>query len=384
MISIKEREGKLLNFFTPLMVVIVGSILLSFFGNLISLIIYLIDPLFQWDYTIVNLLILIISQILGILIVYFLIIPLYKAKNVEYQPPNLRNLIRTIYLICGTFSAVFVSNYVLLYFCRVFNIIPQGGYNELLLRLEHLANPLNILIYYLPFAIGAPIYEELVYRRLLIPLLEKRGMSPLIAVTSSSLIFAIAHLPSDLIYGNLSGGIIHIWGIFIIGMSLGVIYVLSRNILYPIIIHGVLNFISFSSPLIIILGNELMILSYNIIIWIIIIIGAGVLFIVVWQLLRKKKVEWVIILKEKAQYNIKKGILGLLILGIISVFLPIVLQLAFINVALNNVLLYFVALICSNALVIILFLWLGTKANYESNNTKNLLKNNKKNKNLEV
>lgn len=384
MISIIEREGKILNFFTPLMVLIVGSFLLSVFGNSISLIIYFIDPLLQWDYAIVNLLILIISQILGILIVYFLIIPLYKAKDVEYHSPNLRNSIRTILLICGTFTAVFASNYVFISLCRVFNILPQGGYNDILLRPEHLANPLNILIYYLPLAIGAPIYEELVYRRLLIPLLEERGMSPFIAVFSSSLLFAIAHLPSDLINGNLSGGIIHIWDVFIIGMSVGVIYVLSRNILYPIIIHGVLNFISFSGPLIIILGNELMILSYNIFIWIIIIIGVGALFIVVWQLLRKRKVEWVIILKEKAQPNIKKGILGFLILGIISVFFPILLQLVFINVALNNVLLYFIALICSNALVIVLFLWLGNKANYESNNTKNLLKNNKKNKNLEV
>ena len=140
----------------------------------------------------------------------YLVIPLFKARDIEYHPLNLLNSVRTIFLICVTFTIVFTFNFILVHIFRVFDVIPQSGYNDVLLNSEHLSNPINILMFYLPLTIGAPVYEELVYRRLLIPLLEKRGMTPLIAMLSSSLLFAIAHLPGDLVNGNLPGGIMHI------------------------------------------------------------------------------------------------------------------------------------------------------------------------------
>jgi membrane protease YdiL (CAAX protease family) len=202
--------------------------------------------------------------------------------------------------------------------------------------------------------------------------MEERGTSPLVAVITSSFIFSIGHLPGDLVNGNLSGGIIHVWGVFLIGMSLGLIYVLTRNLIYPIIIHGILNFISFSGPLVTILGDNLLILSFNIIILIICIIGVGVLLFGLWQLLRKRTAEWVILLREKTHNQIKHGILGFLIIGIVSVFIPLIIQFTLSNIAAYNILLYFIASVGSYGIIIVLFLWLATRATFESHKIQNI------------
>ena len=246
MVIIREKKGKLLNFFTASMVVGVGGLLLSFLTILISFIIVLTNFYLSFDYIVLSLLILFLSQFIGIFIVYYVFIPLFKAKNSEFHPITILNSVKTILLISGTFTLIVSINFILFYIFRVFKLSPQSGYTNILLNPEHLTNPLNILIYYLPLTIGAPVYEELVYRRLLVPLLEQRGMNPLTAILSSSLLFALAHLPDDLISGNLTGTIMHISAVFLIGVSLGLIYVLTRNVFFSIIIHGIINFISSS------------------------------------------------------------------------------------------------------------------------------------------
>ncbi|MDX1797236.1 MAG: type II CAAX endopeptidase family protein [Candidatus Lokiarchaeia archaeon] len=368
MVIINERNGKFLNYFTPLMVIGIGGILLESISLICTLIIVLIGPAFPLDLVITNLLVLLISQIIGIFIVYFVFIPLFKAKKVQYHKPTILNAIRTIVLICGTFSAIVIINLLLVYIIGIFNLNPQSGYSDILLTPGHLANPLNILIYYLPLTVGAPIYEELVYRRLLIPLLENRGMKPLTAITSSSLLFAIAHLPADLLNGNLSGGVIHITAVFLIGFSLGLIYILTRNVLYPIIIHGVLNFISFSGPLIIIAGNSTLALSYSITYWTIFIAGLGVLFYGLWQFFKKQTVEWVVIVRKKNPKNSLLGLFGFKSMGIIIIIIPVILELTFVGlgIAAYNIILYLIVIIISLSAILILYSWLGTRTRYES------------------
>ncbi|MHA2129996.1 MAG: CPBP family intramembrane glutamic endopeptidase, partial [Promethearchaeota archaeon] len=210
MVPIKEKNGHFLNFLTPAMVIAVGSVLLSLTSLSVSLIISLIETI-QVDIVILNLIIIFASQLVGIFIAYYILIPLFKVRKVEYRSVSINSLKKTLFLICGTFSISYISNLILVNIFRVFQIIPQSGYSNVLLSSEHLKNPFNILVYFLPFTIGAPVYEELVYRRILIPLMEKRGMGALSIVFSSAIVFALAHLPSDLINGNISGSIIHCW-----------------------------------------------------------------------------------------------------------------------------------------------------------------------------
>jgi len=375
MVIIGEKSGKFLNFFTVSMVVGLGGLLLSFLSNLISIIIVFNLFYLPFDFVITNLLILFLSQFIGIFIVYFLLIPLFKAKNVEYRPITALNSLRTIILICGTFTVIISSIFTLFYIFSVFNLNPLSVYGNVLLRPEHLANPLNILIYYLPLTFGASIYEELIYRRLIIPLLEQRGMKPLVAVLTSSLIFAIAHIPNDIVSGSLSGGIMHIWSVFLIGFSCGLIYILTRNILYPIIIHGVLNFISFSVPLFALTGNSLLILSYDISFWTIFITGIVVLIYGLWQFFRKRNVEWVVLVRERNTESLLNGFTGFIIIATISTFIPILIEFIVVRleIAVYNVFLYFFILIISYGVAIILFSWLGTRTRYELKN--NLIQN---------
>lgn len=367
MLVIRERNGKFLNFFSPSLVVLVGGMLLSFLNLLVSFIISFIGPFSQWDSIIVNLLILLMSQVFGIFFVYLLFIPLFKARNIERHHLNFLNSIRTVVLTCVTFTLIFISNFILVNIFKVFNAIPKSGYKIILLNSSHLNNPLNIMLFYLPLTIGAPIYEELLYRRLLIPLLEKRGMSSLIAVITSSFIFAIAHLPSDLVNGNVPGGIIHVWSVFLIGVSLGLIYVLTRNIFYPIIIHGVLNFISFASPIILLLENDSLIIGYNIIVFIIFFVGLGAFLFILWQYLKRRDAEWVVLIRKKPFSHIKLGILSFLIIGVISAFLPLGIHFLLLNLAVYDVLLYFMVSIGSFGILIVVFSWLGTITTYNTN-----------------
>ncbi len=375
LILIKERNGKFLNFFTASMVVGVGGLLLSFLPTLISFIMVLTDFYLLFDYAVTNLLILFLSQFIGIFIVYYVFIPLFKAKNSEFHPITILNSVRTVLLISGTFTLIVSINFILFFIFRVFNLSPQSGYTNILLSPEHLTNPLNILIYYLPLTIGAPIYEELVYRRLLVPLLEQRGMNPLTAILSSSLLFALAHLPDDLISGNLTGTIMHITAVFLIGFSSGLIYILTRNVFYSIIIHGILNFISFSGPLVTIIANSKLTLTYDFIYWTIFIVGFGVLFYALWQIFRKRDVEWVVLVRKKNTKPILYGFSGFIIIGLVSIFIPLGIQLIIVSleIAVYNVFLYFITLIMSYGVAVILFLWLGTRTRYESKN--NLIQN---------
>jgi membrane protease YdiL (CAAX protease family) len=297
---------------------------------------------------------------------------MFKARDSEHHRLNGLNSIRTILLLSMTITIVFASNFILVQIFRIFDVIPKSGYNNILLNPGHLNNPLNILIFYLPITIGAPFYEELVYRRLLIPLFEERGMTPIVAVVTSSFIFAIAHLPGDLVNGNLPGGVIHVWNVFLIGMSVGLIYVLTRNIIYPIIIHGVLNFISFSGPIVLLMGNNLMNLIYYIAYLFILSLGVGVFLFSLWQYFRNRDTEWIELIKKKNHNNIKYGILTFSIIGTTGAFLPLIIRVILLELAIYDVLQYTLISICCFGSLIILFLWLGTKTTYDSIGNQNL------------
>ncbi|MFX1390087.1 MAG: lysostaphin resistance A-like protein [Promethearchaeota archaeon] len=245
---------------------------------------------------------------------------------------------------------------------------------------------MNILIYYLPLTVGASVYEELLFRRTLIPSLEQRGMSTSFAILSSSLLFALAHLPNDLLSANIPGIIMHISAVFLIGISTGLIYTLTRNIVYSIIIHGVLNFISFSGPLVALISNSPLTLTYNILYWTIYALGIGVIIFSLVQFFKKREVEWVILLKEKNHYPIFYGFIGFLVIGTISLFIPLVMQsiVVKLEIAVYNVLWYFIILIICYSSALIIFFVLRVITVYISKNESSKVKNSIKKLQMEV
>lgn len=386
MILIKERDGKFLNFFTSSILVGLGGLLLEFLIIVVSFIIIFTNFYLPFDYVILNFLILFISQIIGSFIIYFILIPFFKVKSSEYRRFSLTNSLKTIILICGTFTFVGSLNFILNFIFRIFNISPLSGYSNILLNFGHLSNPMNILIYYLPLTVGASVYEELLFRRTLIPSLEQRGMSTSFAILSSSLLFALAHLPNDLLSANIPGIIMHISAVFLIGISTGLIYTLTRNIVYSIIIHGVLNFISFSGPLVALISNSPLTLTYNILYWTIYALGIGVIIFSLVQFFKKREVEWVILLKEKNHYPIFYGFIGFLVIGTISLFIPLVMQsiVVKLEIAVYNVLWYFIILIICYSSALIIFFVLRVITVYISKNESSKVKNSIKKLQMEV
>ena len=79
--------------------------------------------------------------------------------------------------------------------------------------------------------------------------------------------------------------------------------------------------------------------------------------------------EWIALVSKKAPNPILYGFSGFLVIGIVSVFIPLMLQFIILNLGLAayNVSLYFIISIASYGAAIILFLWLGTRTRYESN-----------------
>lgn len=79
--------------------------------------------------------------------------------------------------------------------------------------------------------IAVPVFEELFFRGFILGGLLKR-YSPIISIGISSLLFATIH--------------ISLIGPFLFAIFSGWIYYRTRNLLYSIIMHAVLNFLAFS------------------------------------------------------------------------------------------------------------------------------------------
>lgn len=366
MFIINEKTSKLTNFIAPSMVVAVGAILLGFLQNLIITILVISNFALEVDILILSLLLTFLSQVAGSLIIYFLVIPIMKINEVQKQSFTSRNLVRTVLLLCSTFTVSILSNYIFNFFFDIFNLVPQSGYSGILLNESHLGNPLNVVIYFLPFVLGAPVFEELLYRRTIIPMLEKRGMAPFTAVLTSSIVFSIAHFPNDLINGNVYGGISHCIVVFYISISLGIVYTLTRNILFPMILHSFVNFISFSGPLVNILQNQFLFWGYSIVAISITVIGIGLFIYSGWRYFKRSSTDWVKLLKTRSSQKMTRGLIVFLLIGIISPFIPIMIEMLSLNEFLrsNNYSQYLTSLLASYTIVVILFFLLGSRARF--------------------
>jgi len=110
-------------------------------------------------------------------------------------------------------------------------------------------DPGFLILWVLVAVVVGPIYEEILARGYLIPLLEKRGCSPTIAILASSAIFSGLHLQADLMamvadgtgLGAIDFPISHAITTFMIGLVLGLVYYASGRSLKTVIALHALN-----------------------------------------------------------------------------------------------------------------------------------------------
>ncbi|MFX1513718.1 MAG: type II CAAX prenyl endopeptidase Rce1 family protein [Promethearchaeota archaeon] len=99
----------------------------------------------------------------------------------------------------------------------------------------------STFLFFIVLVIVAPISEEIIYRGLLMRLLDDRGFSPFGTIVLSSLIFAAVHTEADITAGTFNYAITHFFGTFCIGLTLAAAYRYTKNLGVPILIHAINN-----------------------------------------------------------------------------------------------------------------------------------------------
>jgi len=119
----------------------------------------------------------------------------------------------------------------------------QGGSNPLLQIVLEENDPVALGIFLFTAAVAAPVFEELLFRGFLLPSLT-RYFPVWGAIALSALVFAIAHL-------SLS----EVLPLAVLGSVLGVVYVRSRNLMAPMLLHSLWNSITMIGLFILGSGN---------------------------------------------------------------------------------------------------------------------------------
>ena len=113
----------------------------------------------------------------------------------------------------------------------------QGGSNPLLDLVLHSSDPIALGLLLLTTVVLAPLFEEVVFRGALLPVLS-RVLGRVAAVILSALVFAIAHLS----VGELPP-------LFVLGIGLAVLRLSSGRLFPCILMHSLWNGITFTNLL---------------------------------------------------------------------------------------------------------------------------------------
>ncbi len=112
--------------------------------------------------------------------------------------------------------------------------IPKG--NNIFLNMDNMIWHLTFVIH---TVILIPIVEEIVFRRVMLKKLS--DINPLVAILLSSFFFALIHVNPLVIPGSL----LTTTGAFFFGIVASIIYLATKNLIYPIILHIVTNLFSY-------------------------------------------------------------------------------------------------------------------------------------------
>ncbi|MFX1317838.1 MAG: lysostaphin resistance A-like protein [Promethearchaeota archaeon] len=312
--EIVERDEGLLNFLSPAILVMIGILVLSI-GALSLVLLHYFIPVLIPDQIMANVQINLVGQIIGITITFLILIPLFKLKQVETQKPTISRTVKVLGVACLALTVSTGLALVLFFLLTNLGIPVDSSYAGFILGPEHLSNPWNLVLLFAFAVFGAAIYEELIFRRMLIPALELRGMGPTAAVITSSLGFALIHVPNDLINGGFGFFITHFITTFTTGLFLGFVYVFTRNVIYPMIIHGFINGIAFTELILISLDDLNLLLIYASLLMALILIGiiVGVLALI-WYF-HDPSPKWVETMRVKSRITILPGFIGYLLIA---------------------------------------------------------------------
>ncbi len=167
---------------------------------------------------------------------------LYRKGRVEAEEKSMPSgqwfIVILVYSLLIAFT-FFMSTFILI--LEEWGFTFESPYEAFEPTLELLGIPIYYLMFFGMYAVGAAVSEELVMRRTFIPFLERRGLGTVWTLLFSSLLFSLIHVPADILSGSVGFTIIHFFSTFAAGLALGFLYMRTRNIIWPIILHGLNN-----------------------------------------------------------------------------------------------------------------------------------------------
>lgn len=201
--------------------VIITYILMQFSVFAFAPLLYAVFPITEFQAVIYWQL---ISFILGLIIVLMLMRPYMKNADMRHAADT-RGVV--FWSISGVFLAWIAQAIAVTIETEILGITPGSENTAVIMEITRLA-PIFMII---P-AIVAPILEEIIFRKIIFGTLYKRT-NFFVAALLSSVIFGLIHGEPEhiLIYGSM-------------GFVFAYLYVKTRRIIVPIIVHMALNSIS--------------------------------------------------------------------------------------------------------------------------------------------
>lgn len=128
------------------------------------------------------------------------------------------------FIMC--YSGTYICNLVAVLLTGIIGALKQGEVENVMVTItESISLPVNLFV----VVICAPIMEELLFRKTLIDRTAQFGEG--IAIVFSGLVFGLFH-----------GNLVQFGYAFLLGIFFGFIYIKTKNIVYPIILHMIINF----------------------------------------------------------------------------------------------------------------------------------------------
>lgn len=172
----------------------------------------------------------VVEMFVGLFVLFQCLRPYFPLPE-RWFPASLRGgWIKEILLGCALFPIVSTLNNLNSNMMPIpSNTLPVSPWEQSLMSNDLV----SILFYVAVVSLVAPIWEEMIFRGFLLPSIT-RYFRVDVAVLLSSLIFALAHFSME-----------RLIPLTFLGMLMCVVYIRSRNILAPIILHSLWNAFAF-------------------------------------------------------------------------------------------------------------------------------------------
>ncbi|MHA2296883.1 MAG: CPBP family glutamic-type intramembrane protease [Candidatus Hodarchaeales archaeon] len=313
-LTIIEIENSYLNFFTPAVITAVGYFLYYIIMLPLSILPWLIFTLkIESEGIFLQITFASLSSFLVFVIFYFFVIPKLKLLDTEYKKASTASFITVLLVFC---VAMFFRQLITTIFTSA-GVKIQTDNTWYIASYADLITPVLVGMFILRRVILLPLYTEVVFRRTVIPSLEDRGLSPFHAVLVSSLAFSVLDVILYLDSPDPLNNFYWVCSTFIYGFFTGIIYILTRNLIFPVMYASIYHLYRLIGELGAVFGNGFLLAARDLIDIITLGVGICILVYVIWIFLKKQSTtEWVSVLKKHSVPHIRRGLAGYFIISL--------------------------------------------------------------------